>query len=130
MERRNAVVNELVGCPAVRGSAECGRPLLLHVTIARRPRGFYVAISVGRLFSVNLDAPSCVIRGSSGQLSLRRVPGRRGPDRADLISPRRIRISGMRVLCQLVPEAESACPKRLYGSRSFRDRDFAAVIVD
>ena len=90
MERRNAVVNELVGCPAVRGSAECGRPLLLHVTIARRRQGFCVAIGVGRLFSVNLVAPSYVIGGPSDEL--RRVPGRHGPDRAGLISPRRSRV--------------------------------------
>lgn len=36
---------------AVCHSAECGRPLLLHVRIARRRNGFDLAIGVGRLFS-------------------------------------------------------------------------------
>jgi hypothetical protein len=99
MERRNAVVNELGGCPAVRGSAECGRPLLLHVTIARRREGFCVAIGVGRLFSVNLVAPSCVIGGSSDQLSLFGGPWATwtGPHGFDLAAPRRVRISDVRV---------------------------------
>jgi hypothetical protein len=52
---------------AVRPGAE--DPCLLDVRIARRRQGFDAAIGVGRLFSVDLVAPSCVI--DRGSFSLR-----------------------------------------------------------
>ena len=51
-----------------RGSAKCGRPLLLDMTIARRRQGFGFANGVGRLLSVVHVATSCVINVSPGGL--------------------------------------------------------------
>ena len=50
-----------------RGSAKCGRPLLLDMTIARRRQGFGFANGVGRLLSVVHVATSCVINVSPAE---------------------------------------------------------------